>query len=202
MDCPSTSVCTAPSVDDYDFSSKKPHRRDALPPAVTSYQKFVSRLLPKRTAAGPAPFRIVPPNQSHRWLRTCASGQKKQNTSSDRAGLALRRPGTSRQPVRFATHQTGAPLVAHSSTVQNTKFDMKSSADLQADYVLRLQTLRPLLHFKFHRLTLVKGLVTLRLDRGEMHEYIRARMALGKPVALGRIKPLPCTLLSAPGNCS
>src|SRR5271169_1384881 len=98
--------------------------------------------------------------------------------------------------------ETSASPITTTSAAQNSIFSVKVSADLQADYVLRLQTFRPLLHFKFHRLTLVEGLVALGLDRGEMHEHIFARLALDKPIALGRVEPLHRTLLSAHGNCS
>src|ERR1700685_338384 len=98
--------------------------------------------------------------------------------------------------------ETSASPMTTTSAGQNSIFSLKNSADLQADYVLRLQTFRSLLHFKFHRLTLVEGLITLGLDRGEMYEHILARLALDEPITLGRIKPLDCTLLSAHGNCS
>src|SRR5579863_190542 len=61
---------------------------------------------------------------------------------------------------------------------------------LEACYVFCLQTLRTLLHFEFHRLTLIQGLVTVHHDGGEVHENIFSRLALDESISLRSVKPL------------
>jgi hypothetical protein len=75
-------------------------------------------------------------------------------------------------------------------------------AILQADDVLGLKTLRSLLHFKFNRLAFIQTLVTVSLDRREVHEHIFTGLALDETIAFCRVEPLDCTLLSAHCECS
>src|SRR6516225_9741258 len=65
---------------------------------------------------------------------------------------------------------------------------------LEACNVLCLKAFRALLHLKFHRLTLVEGLVAIHLNGGKMHENIFAGLTLDEPVTLRSIEPLHCAL--------
>src|SRR5579871_4077423 len=65
---------------------------------------------------------------------------------------------------------------------------------LEAGDVLRLKAFRALLHFKFHRLTLIQRLITVHLNCREVYEYIFPGLALDEPVALRSIEPLHCSL--------
>src|SRR5689334_719616 len=65
---------------------------------------------------------------------------------------------------------------------------------LKASYVLRLKPLRTFLHFKFHRLTFIEGLVAFHSDCGEMNENIFSGLALDESIALRSIEPLYCAL--------
>jgi hypothetical protein len=60
--------------------------------------------------------------------------------------------------------------------------------------VLCLKAFRALLYFELHRLTFVQRLITLRLNRGKMYEYIFPGLALDEPKALRSIEPLHCSL--------
>jgi hypothetical protein len=60
--------------------------------------------------------------------------------------------------------------------------------------VLCLKALGALLHFKFNSLALVQRLVTVHLNRGEVHENIFPGLALDETKALRRIEPLNCSL--------
>src|SRR5215469_10999734 len=65
---------------------------------------------------------------------------------------------------------------------------------LEACDVLCLKALRALLHFEFHRLAFIQGLVAVHLNGGEVHKHIFAGLALDEPVALRSIEPLHCSL--------
>jgi hypothetical protein len=73
---------------------------------------------------------------------------------------------------------------------------------LEADDSLCLQALGTLLDFEFHGLALIQALVPVRLDCGEVNEYVFTRLSLDEPIALGCIEPLDCTLLSGHFCCS
>jgi len=49
-------------------------------------------------------------------------------------------------------------------------------------------------HFELNGLAVVQRLVSLRLNRGEMHENIVAGLALDESEALAGVKPLYCSL--------
>ena len=65
---------------------------------------------------------------------------------------------------------------------------------LQRPDVLGLQTLGTLRHLELHTLAFLQAAETAGLDRGEVHENILATLAADKPVTLGIIKPLHCSL--------
>jgi len=67
------------------------------------------------------------------------------------------------------------------------------------NYVLRLQTFRPLLDFELDLLSFIQRLVTVALNGGKMDEYILARLALNESKTLRGVKPLHDTLLFAHG---
>jgi hypothetical protein len=53
---------------------------------------------------------------------------------------------------------------------------------LEACNVLCLKAFGAFRHFKLHRLTFIQGLITVHLDRGEVHENIFSGLALDEPV--------------------
>jgi hypothetical protein len=65
--------------------------------------------------------------------------------------------------------------------------------------ILRLQSLRTLLHFEFDLLSFIQRFITIGLNGGKMDEYILSRLALDKPIAFRSVKPLDRTLLFAHG---
>jgi len=77
-----------------------------------------------------------------------------------------------------------------------------SSDGLEAYDVLGLQTLGALLDFELNRLSFVEGLVPIGLNGRKVHENVLTGLALDESVALSRIEPLYCTLLSAHCWCS
>src|SRR5579859_2750852 len=68
---------------------------------------------------------------------------------------------------------------------------------LQRVDVGSLQALRATHDFELNGLAVVQGLVTLRLDRGKMYEYIFPGLALDETKALAGVKPLHCSLFFA-----
>ena len=66
--------------------------------------------------------------------------------------------------------------------------------ELECGNVRGLESLRTRGHFEFNRLAVVQRLVSLRLNRGEMHENIVAGLALDESEALAGVKPLYCSL--------
>jgi len=68
------------------------------------------------------------------------------------------------------------------------------SLELERGNVRSLESLRTRGHFEFNRLAVVQRLVSLRLNRGEMHENIVAGLALDESEALAGVKPLYCSL--------
>lgn len=67
---------------------------------------------------------------------------------------------------------------------------------LEADYAFGLQALGSLLHFELNRLSFVERLVPVGLNGRKVNEDVFAGLALDEPIALCRIEPLHCTLLS------
>jgi len=67
---------------------------------------------------------------------------------------------------------------------------------LEAGDVRCLQSLGTTGHFEFNRLAFVQRLVSLRLNGGEMNEYILAGLALNESESLAGIEPLYCSLFS------
>ena len=67
------------------------------------------------------------------------------------------------------------------------------------NYVLRLQTFRPLLDFELDLLPLIQRLVSIALNGGKMNEYVLARLALNKAKTFRSVEPLHDTLLFAHG---
>jgi len=65
------------------------------------------------------------------------------------------------------------------------------------DDVFRLETLRPLFHLEIHLLSFVQRFIAVRLDRGEMNEYVFTRLSLDESVPFGGVKPFHCTLFFA-----
>jgi hypothetical protein len=65
---------------------------------------------------------------------------------------------------------------------------------LQRPDVLGLQTLRTFRHLELHALTFLQAAETAGLDRGEVHENVLATLAADKPITLGIIEPLHCSL--------
>jgi len=65
---------------------------------------------------------------------------------------------------------------------------------LEGLYVGRLQALGALGNFEFNRLPFIQRFVSVRLDRGKVHEYILAGLALDESKALARVKPLHYSL--------
>jgi len=65
---------------------------------------------------------------------------------------------------------------------------------LQELYVLRLQSFRTLHHIELNRLAFLEAAESIRLNGREMHEYVSATLTGNKPVALGVVKPLYCSL--------
>jgi len=63
-------------------------------------------------------------------------------------------------------------------------------------YVLGLKALGTLLDFKFDELTFIQRLISIHVDRGEMHEDIISRLTLDETETLRRIEPLHHTLFS------
>jgi len=68
---------------------------------------------------------------------------------------------------------------------------------LQRLNVRGLQALGATDNFELDRLAVVQGLVAIRLDRGEVHEYIFSGLALDETKALAGVKPLDCSLFFA-----
>jgi len=63
--------------------------------------------------------------------------------------------------------------------------------------VFGLETLRPLFHLEIHLLSFVQRFVAVRLDSGEMNEYVFTRLSLDESVPFGGVKPFHCTLFFA-----
>jgi hypothetical protein len=57
-----------------------------------------------------------------------------------------------------------------------------------------LETLRPLLDFKLHFVTVVQGLVPIADNRLKMHEYIFAACARNESKPLSTVEPFDCSL--------
>jgi hypothetical protein len=69
--------------------------------------------------------------------------------------------------------------------------------------VLSLKALGPLLDLELHKLAFVQRLVSIHLNRGEVHEDVVSRLALDKSKSLRCVKPLHHTLFSSQsGNSS
>jgi hypothetical protein len=60
-----------------------------------------------------------------------------------------------------------------------------------------LQALGAADDFELDRLAVVQRLVSIRLDRGKMYEYIFPGLALDKAESLAGVKPLHCSLFFA-----
>src|SRR5262249_43859155 len=82
-----------------------------------------------------------------------------------------------------------------SPLLQTRLLQQISSRVLGSPHVLRLQTLRPLLHLELHLLTSLRAFETTRLNCREVYEHILALLAADKSKALGVVKPLYCSLL-------
>jgi len=65
---------------------------------------------------------------------------------------------------------------------------------LEGHYALGLQALGALLDLELDGLAFIQGLVSIGLDRRKMDKDVLTGLALNKAVALGRIKPLHCSL--------
>src|SRR5580658_6295454 len=111
MDCPSTSVCTAPSLDGYDFHSDDPWRRDARPPVATSDKKFGLRLLPRRDKGWVRPFQDRSTNPDAPQNTCACVGPKKKETQPATA-RNLRFVGLPRVSNQRARTPIGAPTIA------------------------------------------------------------------------------------------
>jgi len=61
------------------------------------------------------------------------------------------------------------------------------------NYVTSLRTLRAFLNGEFYFLTFFKVFETVTLDRGEVHENIRAAFTSKKAVALASVEPFDCS---------
>ena len=68
--------------------------------------------------------------------------------------------------------------------------------NLAAADVRCLKAFRPLQQVKLNRFALVKAAIAIFLNGGEVNKNIFARGPLNKPIALGPVEPLYCTLLS------
>ncbi len=68
---------------------------------------------------------------------------------------------------------------------------------LQRLNVRGLQALGAADDFELDRLAVVQRLVAIRLDRGEMYEYIFPGLALDEAKAFAGVKPLDCSLFFA-----
>ena len=68
---------------------------------------------------------------------------------------------------------------------------------LQRLNVRGLQALGAADDFELDRLAVVQRLIAIRLDRGEVHEYIFSGLALDEAKAFAGIKPLDCSLFFA-----
>jgi hypothetical protein len=69
-------------------------------------------------------------------------------------------------------------------------------ASLEAGDVRCLQALGALGHFELNGLAVVQGLITVRLNGGEVNENIFARLALNESESLAGIEPLNSSLFS------
>src|SRR5260370_278662 len=104
--------------------------------------------------------------------------------------LEIRNRHTSSPVSALADNLDSNPLAQHSPQTGRRL----SPQRLIRCNLLRLKALRALLHFKFHGLTFVEGLVTVHRDRREVRETIFTRLALDESEALRSIKPLHCSL--------
>ena len=68
--------------------------------------------------------------------------------------------------------------------------------NLAAAYVRCLEAFRPFQQIELNRFALIETAIAIFLNGGEVNKNIFARGALNKPVALGPVEPLYCTLLS------
>jgi hypothetical protein len=68
--------------------------------------------------------------------------------------------------------------------------------------LLSLHALWSLTDFELDKLAFVQRLVSIHFDGGEVNENVFSRLALDKPEALRRIKPLHYTLFSSQRDCS
>jgi hypothetical protein len=133
---------------------------------------------------------ISQPRKSGGWFRP----SRGRNYSVDRlASFAVPRSSENWNTPSGCFYQPGNPA-------KNSHSTAKMEADLQADYVFRLQTFWSLLYFELNGLPFIKGLVTLGLDGREVYENILTRLTLDEPVTLCSVKPLHGTLLFAHGT--
>jgi hypothetical protein len=77
----------------------------------------------------------------------------------------------------------------------NLEFENDYETGLEPDDVLSLQALGALLDFELDSLPFIQALVTLGLDRREVHEDVLTGRALDETITLCRVKPLDSTLL-------
>jgi len=76
----------------------------------------------------------------------------------------------------------------------NLEFEKRQLGGLEPDDVLGLKAFGALLDLELDSLPFIEALVTLGLDRREVHEDVLAGRALDKTIALCSVKPLYCTL--------